>query len=58
MKKPAARKAPQTNRQAPINDLAPKTGTEVRGGREATAPVVREIVVTKDQDIATTNLWK
>ena len=58
MKTSAPAKKRQTNHAtAPIEDLAPKSGTDVRGGvlREATAPAVSEIVVTKTQDCSSTN---
>ena len=59
MKTSAPAKTRQTNHTtAAIGDLAPKSGTDVRGGvlRESAAPAVSEIVVTKTQDCSSTGL--
>ena len=55
---PATIDTPNSARQptAGVRDLEPKSPQDVRGGREATAPAVSEIVVTKTQDISSTNL--
>jgi hypothetical protein len=47
---------PARQHKAGVSDLEPKSPQDVRGGREATAPAVSEIVVTKTQDISSTNL--
>jgi hypothetical protein len=47
---------PARQTKAGVSDLEPKSPQDVRGGRPATPVAVSEIVVTKDQDISTTNL--
>ena len=57
MSTPTTPKNTKTTRAtAAIVDLTPKPEQHVRGGRPVAVPTVSEIVVTKDQDCASTNL--